>query len=154
MARKQRAVRRTSSTVKRKKKRTQQHVSRAPQNRALIAILALLFLLHLIDEKTFDSVASTMKPPKKAKKRRGRGQRRVVHEKKKTRLSRRSWYTKSRRWALMSSTLCRCGSGKRPLGYCNECGMNYCSECQFTHLYQPLPMKTSDSIAANLENAK
>lgn len=147
MARKKRARHKTSN-VKRKKKVVRQTEARRTQNRALIAILALLLLLHLIDEKTFDSVASTVNPRKQSKRKRGRGHSRVKRERKTQ--SRKVQYSRTVKWAIVSSTVCRCGSGKRPLGFCNECGMNYCSECQFTHLYQPPPMKTSDSIASNL----
>jgi len=66
MARKKRVARRAS--VKRKKPRKTE--SKQSQNRALIAILALLLLLHLIDEKTFDGVTATLKPRKMAKKKR------------------------------------------------------------------------------------
>ena len=152
MARKKRARRKTSNVKKKKKNIRQTEVTRT-QNRALIAILALLLLLHLIDEKTFDSVTSTVKPKSHSKKKRGKSYRRVAR--KRTRQSsRKSQHSGTLKWAFMSSTVCRCGSGKRPLGFCNECGMNYCSECQFTHLYQPPPMKTSDSIASNLENPR
>ena len=88
MARKKRVARRAS--VKRKKPRKTE--SKQSQNRALIAILALLLLLHLIDEKTFDGVTSTLKPRKKDAKRRRRkseSQRKTIREKK-TYLSRKS----------------------------------------------------------------
>ncbi len=96
MARKKRAARRARSTVVRKKNASKAE-SKRTQSRALIAILALLLFLHLIDEKMFDSVTSTVKPSKKhAKKRHGRTQRRVVH-KKHTHVSRKSRYAKPRR---------------------------------------------------------
>ena len=66
MPRKKRVTRSTQSTGKRKKKRTHQIESEKAHNRALIAILTLLFFLHLIDDKTFASVTSTL-TPKKAK---------------------------------------------------------------------------------------
>ena len=46
----------------------------------------------------------------------------------------------------MSAEVCVCGSGKKPLGICTECGKPYCSECVFTHKYTPQPMKTADFL--------
>lgn len=81
MARKKRAGRGTGPSARKKRKTPIE--SKQTQNRALIAILALLLILHLIDEKTFDGVTSTLKPRKRSKKhRKNRIQHRAARRKK------------------------------------------------------------------------
>ena len=139
MARNRRTTRkgkaRAGKHVTRKRRQTETEV----HNRTLIAILALLFVLHLIDEKTFSAYTGSLNSRRRSSKRKSR---------KRTK-QRRAWFPAmlqenaliwnrhlslhgSQAWTTLSDC-CQCGSGKRPLGFCNECDMSYCSECQFTH---------------------
>ena len=63
---KRRAARR--SKLNRKKKTRAEAV--AAHNRGLVAILTLLYILHLIDEKTFESVTIALTPRKTRRKKR------------------------------------------------------------------------------------
>ena len=77
MPEKKGVTRRTRSKSKRKK-RVQRIESEKAHNRTLIAILTLLFFLHLIDDKTFARITSTLSPSKKRRHAKGKRRKRKV----------------------------------------------------------------------------
>ena len=76
LARKNRSTRGTKQHArKRRRTKKQQETQAAVHYRSLLAILVFLYMLRLIDEKTFNKVKNALSPPRAAKRKRTKSKR-------------------------------------------------------------------------------